>query len=152
MTEKRKKRGDRESKNIEACSLFFGDNGKEKVKTRLRDAVRDARKEAGMDEAQLDEICFFKEDKLPTCAEFEENPALMTHLVFCRAASALGLKIDEVLNIDCSGKRLETIVKAMDSSNTGLVAALPIGGTKREPISNEKIAPVFAAFKILSEI
>ena len=123
--------------------------GKAEVRQLLTDAVRKARTQQKMTQSQLSRRCYFKKDGLPTCAEFERHPSKMTQEVFCRAACELDLKIDKVLKLDLSSKKtLKAVIADMDKNEAGLAAALG----KAEAIPDEKVAPVYAALKVLSEI
>lgn len=116
----------------------------------LVDVVRDARKQQNIKAKDLDKHCYFKEDNLATCEEFESNPSKMTQEIFCRAACMLHLRIDDVLDIKLSPKKLEEVIATMDLNNGGLAAALYTKEAKDIP--DEEVAPIYARFKILSEI
>lgn len=148
------KKGKKEREVVEdggISSLFFP-GGKEQVRRILVDAIREARRKKLVTAEKLDELCSFREDKLPTCEEFEETPSKMTQVVFCRAACALGLKADEVLRLKVAGNKLKTIVAQMKEERAGLAAALRLGASKSKGIPNDRVAPVYAAIKILSEV
>ena len=140
---------DVETENTSGASDMFFAGGKDEVRELLVAAVRKARKEQGITPRKLDELCFFKEDGYPTCNEFEKDPSKMTQAVFCRAACALDLKVDEVLDLRVVGSKLDTIVDQM-GKRAGLAAALPL--TRSTEIPHRKVAPVYAAIKILSEV
>lgn len=149
MAKKKKYTGKKKNDGDEdLCSHYFG--GKNEVRRRLVEAVRKGRERRKMTRPELDKRCYFKEDGLPTCSQFEDNPSKMTQEVFCRAACELDLKIDKILKIDFSSrKNLKATIETMRANKGGLVAAF---GTKAEAIAEDTVAPVYAAFKVLSEI
>jgi len=149
MARRRNKREGHRDGQGDICGLFF-EGGRDEVREILTSALRKARKQKGVTGKSLDDMCYFREDGLPTCNEFERDPSKMTQEVFCRAACALGLKVDEVLTIKLSKEKLATVLHTMDLNEAGLTAALHV--TKVQPIPNIQVAPVYALFKILSEI
>jgi len=135
----------------ELSAIFFPEGGKKDVRKQLTEVVRRIRLELKMEPGQLDELCGFgKEAGLPTCDAFEREPDLMNQRVFCRAACALDIEISDALSLDWSGDRMPEVIKRITDSDLRM-AALP-AGTAGKSVPIEKMAPVFAAFKILSEI
>ncbi len=137
----------------EACKAFFGKKGEEEVRNLLVGAVRDAREAQNISPKQLDEACFLVEDNWATCEQFEQDSSKMTQEIFCRAACLLDLKINEVLGIDFSEENNGNLKKAISimRKNKGRLAAAQ-GGDGTQPIPDTEVAPVYATFKILSEV
>lgn len=152
MAVKRAKQGKKADNNVNACELFFPGGGKAKVRMLLSEAVRAARLKAKMTPATLNKLCYFAADEMVGCEVFEKDHSKMTQEVFCRAACALGIKVEDVLKLDISKERLETITGDMKRNNAGLAAALSSGDKKAESISNTVVAPVYIRIKMLSEI
>ena len=133
-------------------SLFF-DGGVSEVKRILARAIQEARKQQGFTEEKFNELCYFREDGLPFCEDFEKNPELMNYRVFNRATCLLGLVANEILNLDVTGDKLTKVLSAMDDANGGLAAAYDTQtGDAKKGIPDHKVAPVYATFKILAEI
>ncbi|MHC4476261.1 MAG: hypothetical protein ACYTEL_11485 [Planctomycetota bacterium] len=141
--------GEKDPENSKFCNRFFPEGGKNEVKKLLAEGVRKARREKGISEQELDKLCFFKDDALPTCEEFEKDSSKMTQEVFCRAACALGLKISDVLKIHVDADNLNVVLDTMEADQGGLAAA---SSREAEPIPDDIVAPVYATFKILSEV
>ncbi len=140
-----------EEHNSEMCDLFFT-GGREQVQKVLVGAIKKARSEKNVSKSKLNRLCYFEEDGLDKCEIFEKDSSKMTHEIFCRAACALELKVEDVLKLDLTKDRVTQIVEEMTAKNAGLAAALPVGGNKAKAVANEEVAPVYACIKILNEI
>jgi hypothetical protein len=151
---KKKKETDTEESQTDSyddLSGHFFRGGKHEVRKRLVAAVKRARVRKKISAEELDMRCLLKKG---TCAKFEKDPSQITQEVFCRAACALELKVDKILRINFDAQdNLDHAMKAMVANNGGLAAALSTEpGTKAKDIPYDKVAPVYATLKVLSEI
>ena len=55
------------------------------------------------------------------------------------------------MRVECDERDIDAVVEVMQRREAGLAAALPVGD-KRGPIPDKKVAPVYVALKMLSEI
>jgi hypothetical protein len=149
MAAKKTKETTDTSNKGDICQLFFT-GGKKQVRKLLTEALRKERNRQQLTTEELDEKCYVREDGLPSCADVETDPSIMTYKVFCRTACALGLRVDNVLKINLSPSKVKRVLKIMDENNAGLAAAL--GGKKVKYVADEEVAPIYARFKILSEL
>lgn len=145
---------------------YFG--GKESVRNRLSDAIRQARKREGFTQAALDELCGFGEaektiqigDKqfsskararLSDTKAIEDNPNLLRSQHVSLATAALGLRLTEVLPLTLSGEQRRTVAQEM---RTGKGAGVLYGSSGPDPddIPLESQAELHVLLRVLSEI
>ncbi len=134
---------------------YFG--GVEQVRIRLASAVKTAREARQYSQTYLDTVCGFgtvlnrKKIKLPTCAEFENDPNMhMNSLVFSLASFPLDLKIDAVLPIALTERDKTQIATEMKTQGARAIRGAGGGDVKTIPLSEQ--AGVYVITKILAEV
>ena len=146
MENNRKQKKNRNNKTL--CDQFF-EKGKSEVKERLVQAIRTKRTALNISQQYIDEICFLNEDPLCTCSKFEEKPSLINADIFCRVAAAIGLNLDDALNVDFYlPENLEIALREMKLNKGGLGATCGAS----EKVRVEKVAPIYLMSEILQEL
>jgi len=134
------------------ADIFFG-GGISQVKELLSEAIRKEREKKGLSNAEFDKLCFFEEDGLPKSKQFESDPKYMNYRIFNRAGCLLGLSLDNVLKLKFDDEKISKVLATMNSTSGGLAAAYDTkANIDIKGIETSKVAPVYAAFKILEEI
>jgi hypothetical protein len=144
--------------------------GKLAMKERLVKAISEGLTAQRLSAAELDKICGFganarsSEHQVPTTAEFQENPRLMTSGLFSAASFALDLNIDEVLSPNLSSEQTKQVIEQMRCESGCVVASCGNPGCQPEvpcesqvpmtaaEVPCESQVPVYVIMKALQEM
>ena len=132
---------------MQVTEQIFG--GEHVVKRQLATAVKEARVKKRLSNEQLDAMCGFG-GTFPLSAHFEEHPEDLTGKVYCRAALALGLSLDDYLKPKLDKATTEALIEEMTREGVHVTAACGGGDVSR--IRIEEQVPVFVLLKAIEEL
>jgi len=137
--------------SLEIAKRFF--EGPDGIRQRLKSALTKKRREArrpSLPPEQLDRACALGKNGLPRCADYEEDPSLMTPLLFGVVSFYLDLKVDEVLYPDLTNPEdLKWVLQHMVDHGARLAAAQ--GADTAGPTA-EQAAPMYVILKAMEAI
>ena len=139
----------------EMATRFF--DSVEELQEKLVAAIKGKMKDLDITPADLDARCLFSWHKFPLSSEFLSDPTQLSGPAFGLACFALGLRVDEVLEVNKPKfkKKLEAnrdwVLQRIKTERPYVAGAC--GGNGRNPeIKAEDLIPLFVVLKCLEAI